>query len=323
MVITQVPGKGRGLVASRDIDAGELILKDKIVVTHPRNAILLSEEDRSAVVVQDHGNNEDVFNLPRISYPRNSLLQQVEKLSKSEQEEFWQLSCKDDKYGHVYEKGSKLRALGIMMTNGMFFNDTRNNVDLCLSIALINNSCLPNCVDHPTLEDQNIREVRAVENIKKGEEITISYETNSMYEKKAVRQKKIKKHWDFDCICSRCAEGDVQEEMDLKVSMDKLMAMMAAASSSIPDMMMTKTWEKLATWEDKQIDLLRRVSFASIQMPHELASMVKFAQLGMDLKTHSLSVCMAFTLNNSCIHFKVASILKVNFKSIYQPGKGI
>ena len=186
----------------------------------------------------------------------------------------------------------------------MFFNDTRNNVDLCLSIALINNSCLPNCVDHPTLEDPNIREVRAVENIKKGEEITISYETNSMYEKKAVRQKKIKKHWDFDCICSRCAEGDVQEEMELKVSMDKLMAMMAAASSSIPDMMMTKTWEKLATWEDKQIDLLRRVSFASIQMPHELASMVKFAQLGMDLKTHSLSVCMAFILNNSCIHFK-------------------
>ena len=79
VVITQVPGKGRGLVASRDIDAGELILKDKIVVTHPRNAILLSEEDRSAVVVQDHGNNEDVFNLPRISYPRILVIFQIVK----------------------------------------------------------------------------------------------------------------------------------------------------------------------------------------------------------------------------------------------------
>merc|ERR1712126_302196 len=237
-------------MASRDIKAGDRILKDKIVLTLPRNSFITSYRD--------------------------PLLQQLEELSEKEQEEFWRLTLM---INSDTGKGSVLRAHGIMRNNSTTMNDTRDSIDLGLTIALINHSCLPNCVDHPTLQDPNIREIRAVEDIKEGEEITVSYETASMYENKAARQKIIKSSWDFDCICSRCAEGDVKEEKELKASMDVLVEVMNAAFDMTSGMLKNKRWENLAIWEDKQIDLVQKVSFASIQLPHELASLVKFAQL--------------------------------------------
>ena len=249
-VVAQVPGKGRGLLASRDIKAGELILKDNIVVTWPRSN-MASEE---------------------------YLLRQIEALPKADKEAFWQLTCM--KQFEDGDKKSFQQAIGILRNNTMTYNQTRDNVDLYLALALINNSCSPNCATNALLDNPNIREVRAVYDIKKGEEITVTYENVYMYHNKAERQKKIKENWDFDCICERCERGDLLEELELKASLDRLSGMMqrVVASSSL---LKVKNWEKMVEESVKEIELLQQVSFAPLQLPFDSLSLIKNAQLGM------------------------------------------
>ena len=255
VVIAQVPGKGKGLLACRDIKAGEMILKDKIVVTWPRSNM---------------ASEEYLFN-------------QIEALPQSDKESFWKLTCMKQ----FEDNGNKSfrQAIGILRNNAMTYNQTRDNVDLCLALALINNSCSPNCATNALLENPNFREVRAVEDIRKGEEITVPYENSYMYHNTEERQKRIKENWDFDCICERCKRGDVPEELELKASLDRLSGkMMLVVSSS--SLLKIKNWEKLVEESVKEIDLLQKVSFASFQLPFDSVSLIKNAQLGMGFNVY-------------------------------------
>lgn len=251
VVIAQVPGKGRGLVASKDIKAGQLVLRDKIVVTWPR----------SNMASEDY------------------LLQQIDALPEIDKAAFWQLTCRDE-----YGDKSFQQAIGIMQNNALQYNTTRNNVDLLLNLSLINNSCSPNCVAAPVLNSLNIRDVVAFQDIKVGEEITLCYETSNMYHNKKYRQDWIKNYWDFECICSRCGVGDLREEEELKASLDQLKIMSKSMFES-SWMLNSKKWEKMANVADKQIGLLNNVSYGFLQLPFESASLVKFGQLGMAYET--------------------------------------
>lgn len=71
-----------------------------------------------------------------------------------------------------------------------------------LKIAQINHSCRPNC-DYYFVDDTHI--VRTIDNIKKGEEIFITYEriARSMIEKED-RSLHVAKNYGFSCFCAYC-----------------------------------------------------------------------------------------------------------------------
>src|SRR6266404_1449256 len=81
-------------------------------------------------------------------------------------------------------------------------------IGLYLGFALLNHSCDPNaCMTF----DKNKMGVRAVKDIKKGKEITVTY--IDVLRERPKRQDILKYEYYFDCGCDRCTDDDW--EMDV------------------------------------------------------------------------------------------------------------
>ena len=98
------------------------------------------------------------------------MLRQVVTLTKEEKEQLLQLTAQE-------KTGSLL--LRIVANNCITIDDTHFGVFLLIS--RINHSCWPNCLDSSfTSEGQRAKEVVLVRDVRKGEEITLSYLTCNM-----------------------------------------------------------------------------------------------------------------------------------------------
>lgn len=109
----------------------------------------------------------------------------------------------------------KVNALGFP-----YMNDVAIGWCLDATAALLNHSCIPNCAVICNIEDnakektiQNDNkvgclEIRAIADIRKGEELTISYVDLTSDEMKNVihRREHLKEEYLFDCTCKRCCE---------------------------------------------------------------------------------------------------------------------
>lgn len=71
------------------------------------------------------------------------------------------------------------------------------------SLALLNHSCNPNAA---VLFDQNVACVRSIRDIKKGEQVTISYVDNTY--KRSTRRSQLRAQYYFDCHCEGCEPKD-------------------------------------------------------------------------------------------------------------------
>ena len=74
---------------------------------------------------------------------------------------------------------------------------------VCLKISRFNHSCLANA-EHFWNEDLKTRDVRAIKNIKEGEEICLNYQATSSYLTRAERQKNILELSQVSCHCVAC-----------------------------------------------------------------------------------------------------------------------
>eukprot|EP01051_Picozoa_sp_SAG22_P018070 SAG22_NODE_2942_length_2087_cov_11.860161_2_plen_487_part_00 len=111
-----------------------------------------------------------------------------------------------------------------------FVRMDRNTFDggFCPSIALLNHACRPNCVAALSCVDEAAAsislEVRTLEAVAAGAELTISYlDGVTTYHPAAARQLALA-HWGFECSCTRClvaagkggaAEGSAVETAEL------------------------------------------------------------------------------------------------------------
>ena len=197
VMVTEIEGKGRGLVAARDIKMGEFIFLDKPAIKLPNHSPLES----------DTGLSEEEF---------DSIMKQVKNLSSEAKRHFYSLEEKKKGKEEIEKRGSITnKELGIFSKNA---TGDQKNMALFLNCALLNHSCAPNAAVEPT-EDQN-NEVRAIKDISKGEEVTIFYkcfDCNTYTKigwKGNERMKVIKDILGFDCKCCVCA-GNVpgQEEI--------------------------------------------------------------------------------------------------------------
>merc|ERR1712010_175874 len=88
---------------------------------------------------------------------------------------------------------------------------------LAIQSAKFNHSCLPNAERTQFRKADGSFEIVAVTNIKKGEEITISYSWSVSMKSRGSRQKIIQNRFYFDCKCNFCQEEAGFYNNDMKI----------------------------------------------------------------------------------------------------------
>ena len=217
VMITEYEGKGRGLVASRDIKMGELIFNDTAVITmlHPNDN---AYEDN-----------------------RKFLMDQIGKMTEEQKAQFYNLKPHND-----YSKYAILEELKIFSGNSKPLGDDER---IFLNLALINHSCSPNATfaqlqdqeeeteespslprslqeglsslfssfsfSSPSANPKKVKtELRAVKDICRGEEITICYlDVGDSRETKSDRKNIIREEFGFVCKCKVCS-GEIRPNQD-------------------------------------------------------------------------------------------------------------
>ena len=200
VMVTEFEGKGRGVVAARDIKMGEMIFMDKPLLKLPSDPLeALKDPD--------------------------SLMKQIEKLPSEAKLLFYKLEER------LAIKG---RNLGNVKEFDNFFSNAikdGNWAILFLNGTLLNHSCAANaCLDTIQQEGETWCEVRAIKDISKGEEVTVFYEGELEYGtlsyqvygcNKRERKMAIQKQFGFDCKCDVCS-GKVSEQEDIIKELLKL-----------------------------------------------------------------------------------------------------
>ncbi|KAH7127399.1 hypothetical protein EDB81DRAFT_907673 [Dactylonectria macrodidyma] len=169
--VLEIPGRGRGLVARRDIARGTRILLETPILT----GYAMKPEDMDTVVAAT-----------------------LKQLPKSEQQEFLLLHNKFP---------GKLPFYGIMRTNSLCCGPGSDIGAVYATISLINHSCLPN--SHGSWNRQQGHEtVHAIRDIVCGEEITLAYTAEDLPSR--PRQAVLKESFGFDCYCVVCSLPHLQ-----------------------------------------------------------------------------------------------------------------
>ncbi|XP_062903190.1 histone-lysine N-methyltransferase SMYD1b isoform X2 [Mobula hypostoma] len=95
---------------------------------------------------------------------------------------------------------------GVINCNGFTISDQRGlqavGVGLFPNLCLVNHDCWPNCT---VMLNNGKIELRAIQQIKDGEEMTVSYV--DFLNLSADRRKMLKQHYYFDCSCEHCQKG--------------------------------------------------------------------------------------------------------------------
>ena len=196
VMVTEIPGKGRGLVAAREIKIGELIFVDKPVIT----------------VDSDFETGEPLDDMETFK----SILSQFARLPSEAKLQFNSLKVPAE---CLLFPGDILKIQKFIL-NSRMHNDNKIT-SLYLNIALINHSCAPNSTEGGLdAQKESVRnlEIRAIRNIGRGEEITKCYEHEylNLFCSSDTRKTKIKQNFRFDCKCQYCANPD-QEDITKKL----------------------------------------------------------------------------------------------------------
>jgi hypothetical protein len=183
--VGDVPGKGRGLIATKDIPLGARIISEKPFIT----------------------SGLDVANLEQLQI---QVYQQVSSLSESQQQAFLSLH-------NIYPyTGSAARYRGIFRTNALPTGPSLQSGGVFLTACRINHACDNNAQNYWN-DNLDQLTIHAVKDIPKGEEITISY--LSSRRDRRWRQEELRKNFKFTCSCALCSLAlDQSRESDSKLN---------------------------------------------------------------------------------------------------------
>ncbi|CZT24363.1 uncharacterized protein RCC_10088 [Ramularia collo-cygni] len=165
-VLQDIPGKGKGLVASCDINPGILLISETPLFT--------------------------TESLQDVSTIEQDLAQIVKGLSKDDQRAFLLL--------HNNFKGEPHPFSNIVRSNGYPLGPSSDIGGIFPLVSRINHSCRPNA-QHAWNEELKSMLVHAVREISAGEELTLSYLNGGP---SAQRKQILKDNFRFDCACELC-----------------------------------------------------------------------------------------------------------------------
>ena len=171
-----ISGRGMGVVAIRDIKAGEIILEERPMLTmsdHDQNRFLAAE-------IRGYDSDDLIVDMPSWN-----------KLSEDDQRKFYSLG--DGR--NIREK----KLLGVFMTN-CFGHGNTDIAGVCFEMSFFNHSCRPNV--HHTWKDPAGR-ITTMRDIKKGEELFLAYVPEMQTTEQ--RQIQLEKDYGFLCKCEVCS----------------------------------------------------------------------------------------------------------------------
>eukprot|EP00439_Symbiodinium_sp_Y106_P048804 s4313_g6.t1 len=166
--------KGMGVVAARDIEKGELLLKEQPLLVVP--------------VVRD---------TRQLDAWEQRILADLADCPQQQQDSFWELA---DCHSEVGQK----TATGIVRTNGLPIEraDGADVVGLYSTMSRFNHSCIHN-VNNSYQEDAGGEVLHALRNIRKGEELCITY--IDLFLTRQDRQSTLQRVFNFRCTCPACS----------------------------------------------------------------------------------------------------------------------
>ncbi|XP_023323657.1 N-lysine methyltransferase SMYD2 [Eurytemora carolleeae] len=195
----QIENKGYGLVATRNIKEGELILSEMPVLILSKN-----EKDRTS----------------------RNLEIQFQKLSKNVQKKI--LSLHDEN-----REGEEERKLARIFFSNAIDVNSEKSAALYLTIPRINHSCSPNVVWGYGPNSPLSKEVRALKEIKKGSELEANYiDSWEASFRDHSRRQDLLQRWSFTCSCKICSLPNQLLEED-----DKYRKMIMIQHSLVPKYM--------------------------------------------------------------------------------------
>ena len=199
MNVVPITGKGVGVVATREIKAGERLLAEAPVLAVPMldGGMVDPEELERAVQVLDNAQRSHFFQLSQ-----NSMY------------------------------GEKRTASGIAQTNGIPFR-WRNAIygAVYLNASRFNHDCNANaCFNWVVDEEQSARfhegqsthvtgrlVVHSIKRIRPGDEITLNY--LGFLQPREVRQARLRSSFGFSCVCGKCSlSGTALSESEERVT---------------------------------------------------------------------------------------------------------
>mmetsp|Transcript_63496 Transcript_63496/g.117040 ORF Transcript_63496/g.117040 Transcript_63496/m.117040 type:complete len:315 (+) Transcript_63496:68-1012(+) len=194
--VKEIAGKGRGLVATRDIAVGECILEEEALLQCQQSVLAVPATIASYVVLWHFTESwlhwmvlgivafVVCFKLAPLCW--------VHTMGSEKKRKYFTLS------GAAGFSDFYLTSLAIFRVNVLQGTDGA----VCRLAGLINHSCAPNG-SHIWHADKRREFVYAQKPIKSGEEITIGY--IDLFEEYAERRKRLSKYYGFDCTCPTCS----------------------------------------------------------------------------------------------------------------------
>ena len=191
--VTQVLGKGRGLVATRRINVGEVLLEEMpMMVIESRHSKISLKEFR------EHYDRLDTETKAKILELNDSTHDYIENQTKKEA-------------GNSDDEDETLRALRIFSNNSIEVCEReemypRKEGALYTHISLINHSCNPNCTWSWVKADFRRKKVIAVKPIGKNEEILVNYldKEDFNFSLRQERREELLDKFHFICKCVEC-----------------------------------------------------------------------------------------------------------------------
>lgn len=165
--VTDIPGKGKGVVALTDIEPGTLVISEKPLIT-------------TDVITSYETVDKDIARY-------------LKTQPKANQRAFLSL------HNNFPGEGSPLS--NIVRSNGYPLGPGSEVGGVFRDLSRVNHSCRPNCVHswNAKLEKET---VYAVRKIKEGEELTTSYHAGGP---SSTRKEILKEAFRFDCTCELCS----------------------------------------------------------------------------------------------------------------------
>ena len=234
--IRKVSGRGEGCVALRQISRGEILFREKAIITR---SVALQELE--CFIIQNQYHDDPTLQEEKILESEIwKVFQLFENLSSSYKSHYLELSHHPNIYGefvrNVAIEYSRSHSVNTEFSPELVervFNIYRTNAfnnGLFLNLAKFNHSCYPNA--EIVVNEDATRDVIAIDDIEKGKEIVHNY-LNNVYEATS-RRKEIWERWNFYCNCRFCdTQKDLKNMMILseiekeileqKISIEKVM----------------------------------------------------------------------------------------------------
>ena len=259
VMVAEIPGRGIGLVASKNFKMGELIFEETALISVKAN----SSEDRPVATLE----------------MALALKEQMKNLSAEQESKFYKLTLKEDYLNpnrmEIGHRANCLQELMIMFSNCKL-NPINDQITLHINSAFMNHSCAPNTtLINSDMETDTVK-VRAVKDISKGEEVTHCFITGGISSSQFGMKKYLQQSFGFDCNCPVCS-GKIPNQ---EVIRSELVSIMITLPQLNHKQTPQKDWRVNVSSLERAIDLSKQLYIGDVfSIGQSLVEIVVAAQL--------------------------------------------